>query len=252
MYTSTVLRGAWLALILAILNVSAFAAKPGPCEGPNKNDPSCQEPAPAEPPSPAEPVAPIVHSASVDWANQSITIRGGDLDQITSLILGGTPLTVPTPATNASGDMVLPFNADIAAEVSRRGNYLLTINGNDALSIFAVSEIITPTASVCPCDWENALNSQPELSGAWANNITECTEIPGDISGIVLSDPNDVSVSPLFPFGAAFIATDPVSSVCRLVRVDNGGTTTDLLNERINTLQQIDCASALKVNICAP
>jgi hypothetical protein len=227
MQKSTFCRGTGLALFLAMFSANALAAPA--CKGPNKNDPGCDEPA-AEEPAPT-PGTPVVDSATVDCAALAAT-------------------------TVSSSEVEIPFDADVAAEVSTQGNYLLNVDGTDVLSIYIKSQIIDTAATGCPCeaDWASDLG----VLGLWGPLDTQCLEIEGlgtndaaDIAGTVLSVPNDPATYPQFPIGAAFIPGDPISSVCRLVQVEGDATTTDLVNMRINENQQATCATSLKSHICA-
>ncbi|NQZ54511.1 MAG: hypothetical protein HRT93_09705 [Piscirickettsiaceae bacterium] len=233
-------------LFSTIFTVSAFAVAP-PCKGPNKNDPGCPG---VEPPPPA---TAIVDSASVDWLNLNITVRGSDLDTGTTFYLGGTQLD-PAPTIISSSELEIPFNDDVAAEVTEQGNYLLNVDGADVLSIFVKSQIVDSAAIGCPCDgvW------QTKLGILWDTPNSECLEISGpsvndtaDISGTVLSVPADPSSYPHFPIGASFIPGDPINSVCRLVQVNGDASVDELINLRINETQQTECADLLKANVCA-
>jgi hypothetical protein len=190
----------------------------------------------------------------VDWNNRVITVRGSDLDLATDFFLGGSAALAAT--TVSSSEVEIPFDADVAAEVSTQGNYLLNVDGTDVLSIYIKSQIIDTAATGCPCeaDWASDLG----VLGLWGPLDTQCLEIEGlgtndaaDIAGTVLSVPNDPATYPQFPIGAAFIPGDPISSVCRLVQVEGDATTTDLVNMRINENQQATCATSLKSHICA-
>jgi len=242
---------------LIILNNGAHSA--AACKGPNKNDPGCpgaQEeaaPTPTPTPTPAPAVAPVViENASIDWFNQKITLRGTGLTGATDFVLGGSAPLTPSSATDTLVE--IDFGADIAGEVDRPGNYLFKVDGVNALSLFFKSQVIDPAATGCICDvpWANS------LAGKWGSLETQCLEVPGpatndvaDIAGTVLSDPNDPSVYPQYPVGAAFIPGDPVSSVCRLVQVNGDASVDEIVNVRINENQQAACAVSLKANICA-
>ena len=249
MRINTLFKGIGVALFFSILHVSVFAAPP-PCKGPNKNDPGC----PGAEPSPS---TIIVDSATVDWLNHKITVRGSALNTGATFLLGGTLLD-PPPTISPVDELEIPFNDDVASEVTNQGNYLLNIDGADVLSIFVKSQVVDTAAMGCPCKTTWKI----ELSGVWGTAHADCLEILGpndndtaDISGIVLSnpvaEPTDPDYYPQFPIGASFIPGDPINSVCRLVRVDIDASTTDLLSLRINEIQQAECASLLKDKVCA-
>ena len=84
-----------------------------------------------------------------------------------------------------------------------------------------------------------------------------CYEIEGpgsndsaDISGTVLSVAGDPAVYPQYPIGASFYPGQPNDSYCALVQVNGDATTDELVNFPVNELQQADCATALKANVC--
>ncbi len=229
-------------IFLASLSNSSFSA-PGPCQGPNKNDPGCNDP-PPPPPS-----AIVVNSATVDWFNEKITIRGNSLDTATDFILGGS---VPiTPLDVAASEVNLPFDTDVANAVTDKGNYQLNIDGTDVLSLFVKSQIIASDATGCPCEaaWNVQVGGQqaPECLQIVGNNSPDYA----DIAGTIYTDPTDPAVYPQFPIGASFNPNSPVDSVCRLVQVDGDGTVTELTTFRINEIQQEDCAFLLTNTYCA-
>jgi len=222
------------------------------CKGPNKNDPGCSSEEVAAPAPAPDPVSVIVENITVDWFNQKITLRGAGLTGATDFVLGGSAPLTPSSVTDTVVD--INFDADIAGEVDRAGNYLFKVDGVNVLSLFFKSQVIDPAATGCSCDvpWANA------LVGYWGSLDTQCLEIPGpqtndvaDIAGTVLSVPNDPSVYPQYPIGAAFIPGDPVSSVCRVVQANGDASVDELVNLRINENQQAACAASLKANICA-
>ncbi len=243
MNTKSLFRLAGSVIFLGLVSTGSFAA-PGPCQGPNKNDPGCNDPPPPPPPPSA------VNSAMVDWENQRITVRGESLDLATEFSLGGGALI--TPIDVAPEEVNLPFSTAVADAVSIKGNYQLNIDGTNVLSLFVKSQIIATNATGCPC--ENGWSV--ELAGL--QQAPECLEILGlaspdtaDIAGRIYTDPTDPAVYPQYPFGASFIPSDPVNSVCRLVQVNGDGTTSELVNFRINETQQEECATILKNNYCA-
>lgn len=236
-----------LSLLLTLVHVGATAAPS--CKGPNKNDPECVT---AEEPAAPAAAPGTVDSATVDWFNQKLVLRGTGLDTVAAFTLGGSVALTTDNVTPSS--LEIPFDADVAGEVTDSGNYALIADGAVALSLYFKSQVIDPGADPnCPCElaWSGAVPG-------WSVPETECLEVVGggdndaaDIAGTVLTDPNDPSVYPHFPIGAAFLPGDPVSSVCRLVQVNVDATTSDLVNLRINENQQADCAESLKLNVCA-
>lgn len=229
-------------IIFLSLFSSGSMGAPGQCKGPNKNDPDCNDP--------PQPIASTVNSATIDWQNQQIVVRGENLDSVTTFTLGGS--TAITPLNVAPSEVNLPFDTAVADAVVTKGNYQLNTDGADVLSLFVKSQIIATDATGCPCEssWNTVIGGQ---------QAPECLEILGpeeldtaDIAGTVYSDPgNDPTVYPQYPFGAAFIPSDPVTSVCRLVQINGDGTSSELANYRINEIQQKECAIILENNYCA-
>jgi len=216
------------------------------CKGANKNDPGC--------PGAVVEAAPgtSVSSATVDWYNQKVVVRGTTLDTVVAFTLGGSGTLTTAGVTATAVD--LPFDPTVAGEVTEAGNYALSVDGAVALSVYFKSQVVDPGATGCPCgtDWAT------ELGGLWGTPTSDCLQItgggsndPADISGTVLTDPNDPAVYPHFPIGAAFYPGDPVNSVCRLVQVNGDATVSELVNFRINENQQAECATLLQANVCA-
>jgi hypothetical protein len=237
--------------VLTLLNGPAYSAPA--CKGPNKYDSGCPDAADAGTEAPAA-VPIVVDNATVDWFNQKITIRGTGLSGPLEFILGGSSPLTATPVDDTVVE--LPFHTTVAGEVDQAGNYVLKVDGTGVLSLFFESQVIDPLDDICPCTtaWSGALGP------LWAppTKTTQCLEISGtsgndvaDIAGTILTNPNDPAVYPHYPIGAAFYPGEPVSSVCRLVEVNNDGSQSDLVNLRINELQQADCAAVLQTNVCA-
>ena len=236
--------GSLFLFLLVVLNDPAYSA--AACKGPNKYDAGCPEAGAAA----AVPVA--VDNATVDWFNQKIILRGSGLSGAAEFKLGGSSAL----AFNTLDDTVveLAFDNTLAGEVDQQGNYVLKVDGSSVLSLFFVSEIVSPAVTECPCEtpWS------AELASLWGPKNTQCLEIPGtgantyvDIAGTILSDPTDAAVYPQYPIGAAFVPGNPVSSVCRLVKIETNLAETEIVNLRINEGQQATCAAALKSNVCA-
>lgn len=241
-------RFAMLALVFAAFN--QVGAAPGPCQGPNKNDPGCPGTEPEPPASSAE-----VNSVTVDWINQQIIVRGtGFVPGSTSFTVGSSGVAI-VPAGGSDTETYLPFDADMAAEVLSEGNYALAVDGVIQLSAYIESQVVDPLAVGCPCanDWG------VELGTLWGKQDAECLEIEGplsndvaDIAATVLTDPLDPSLAPVYPIGAAFNPAEPASSVCRLERVNADASTDTLVERRINENQQAECATLLKTQVCTP
>jgi hypothetical protein len=231
-----------LAFIFAVQ--SSLEAAP-PCKGPNKNDAGCE--APIEEPV-ADPV--MVDSVTVDWLNERLVVRGSGFTGSTSFLLGSNVTPLATAAVTAT-ELDIPFSTVMANEVTSQGNYKLDVDGTVQLSIFIESNIPDPAVTACPCtgDWAT------ELGALWdpVTRVTACYEISdvgaADISGTVLSNPPGLDY-PQYPIGASWYGSDPDSSVCRLVRVNGDATAVDLVNIRINSAQQADCANELTTKIC--
>lgn len=216
------------------------------CKGPNKNDADCSGGGEAA----AAAASTVVNSATVDWANEKIIVRGVDLDTVSAFSLGGSgPLT---PGAASPTEVEFPFDGTIAAAVTAGGSYSLQLDGADGISIYFIASVVDPGLAGCPCATEWAA----ELGGLWGADQTACYELSGtgveDLAGTILTDPADPSLYPQYPIGAAYYAGDPVSSVCRLVQItDTDPFTQDLVNIRINANQQSDCAALLQTNVCA-
>ena len=240
---NVVVKGLSVLLFMFALPSAVLAAPPGPCEGPNKNDPGC--------PGTEVLAVPVVDSVTVDWFNEKFVVRGNGLTAV-SFLLGSNATPLGT-ANVTDTELDIPFNSDIADEVLTEGNYGLAVDGTVQLSVYIESQVVDPGASVCPCtsDWAD------ELAGLWGPNNTDCLEVTGtgdndiaDISGTILSNSPDPTVYPYFPIGASFYPGDPDSSVCRLVQVNADASTVELVNMRINENQQEDCAAQLTLNVC--
>jgi hypothetical protein len=230
-------------LVLALFSAQALYAAAPSCKGPNKDDSGCTVAAAA----PA-----VVDSVTVDWLNQVVTVRGSNFTGATEFMLGGiaTPLAV---GYQTDTQVDLPFNSDMSGEVLSEGSYNLVVDGNVVLAAYFEDQVIDPAATGCPCatDWATA------LGGLWGSPQTDCYEIEGllandiaDISGTVLSTPGDPGAYPQYPIGASFYPGQPGDSYCALVQVDDDATTTELANDRINEIQQEECATLLKAQVC--
>ena len=231
-------------VLLALTHSWALGAPA--CKGPNKYDEGCpgvEEPA-------AVVASSVVDSTTVDWANEKIIVRGSDLDTVTAFTLGGSVL-VAIGATSPT-EVELLFDNTMAGEVTGVGSYSLKADGTDAISIHFISSVADPAGIDCPCESDWAV----ELGALWSADETACYEItsPGvaDLAGTVLTDPNDPGIYPQYPIGASYYATDPVSSSCRLIQINDADPfQQEVVNIRINANQQADCAVALQTNICA-
>jgi len=255
MFMRCIKLAAGFLLLFSFIAINSPAYSAAACKGKNASDPGCPGAAtepPAEEEAAVDPA--VVDNATVDWFNQKIVLRGSGFTGTTQFILGGSsPLT---PVSVADTVVELNFDTALAGVVDQAGNYVLKVDGASVLSLFLKSEIVDPGATGCPCDsaWITELSAE----GLWAqSDTTQCLEIPGpgtndlaDIAGTILSIPGDSS-APQYPIGAAFVPGDPVSSVCRLVRVNSDGSQNDLVNQRINEGQQASCAVTLKNNVCA-
>lgn len=234
-------------VLFFVLAVQASVQAAPPCKGPNKNDPGCNEEA-------AVSGSAVVESVTIDWLNEKIVVRGSGFTGSTSFLLGSSALPLGT-ANVTDAQLDIPFNFDMAAEVTSSGNYKLEVDGSVQLSVFIEAQVIDPAATGCPCetDWTT------ELGPRWGPLNTDCLEIVGpasndiaDIAGTVLFDPMDDTTFPHYPIGASFYPGDPDSSVCRLVQINADASTFHLVNLRINENQQATCAVALNANICTP
>ena len=244
-------------VILALTHSWALGAPS--CKGQNKNEPGCPgaieptpTPTPTPTPAPILPGAPVVHSTTVDWANEKIILRGSGLDAVTTFTLGGSAL-VDIGAVSPT-EVELRFDDIMAGEVTGAGSYSLKADGVDVISIYAIASVVSRTAAGCPCepDWSAGLGA---LWGADPNQ-TACYTVTGpgvaDLAGTVLTDPSDPTLYPQYPIGASYYATDPVSSSCRLVQInDSDPFQQEVVNIRINADQQIACAEAMQTSVCA-
>ena len=237
-----------LGVVLAVLlAVNQASAAPGPCQGPNKNNPGCPgtEPAPAS--------TAVISSVTVDWVNQQIIVRGsGFVPGSTSFTLGSSAVAM-VAAGGSDTETYLPFDADMAAQVLTEGNYALAVDGVIQLSAYIEAQVVDPAATGCPCEADWII----ELGALWGKQDAECLEIEGplsndaaDIAATILTDPLDPGVAPVYPIGAAFNPAEPTSSVCRLARVNADASTDTLVDLRINEIQQADCAALLTAQVC--
>jgi len=242
MYSKLFFRAIGLALLFTFFNLSAFAAKPL-CKPNDPDYPACLN----EPPPPPPPAAIVINSAAVDWPLQQIIIRGEGLDAAVDVSLGGSAPLATT--TNLEGtELSIPFDADVANTVTSKGSYQINIDGTDVLSVFIKSQIIDTDASGCPCQatWS------AELLGLEPAPV--CLEIVGDapdLAGTIYTNIDDQTVYPHYLFGASFRPSDPELSVCRLVQLNGDATQNELVNERINQAQQIECAAILESTYCS-
>lgn len=237
-----------LLFFMVFLLSGQLSAAPGPCTGPNKNDPGCNTTTATLP-------AVVLNSAQVDWLNEQIVVNGENFSADTTVTIAGVSATI---ASRSSSQLFIPMDSAIAGTL--KGNHNLVVNdppsaSSSSLSLFIKASLIDSTLTGCPCelDWSNS------LGGLWnpAIKSTECTEVNSgsngtqDIAGTVYSDPNDVTVYPHYPIGAAFTA-EPSESVCQLTSVDNSpASVTNLVKKRINRQQQSDCRAVLANNICS-
>jgi len=190
-----------------------------------------------------------VHSTTVDWANEKIILRGSDLDAVTTFTLGGSALVDIVVASPT--EVELRFDNIMAGEVTGAGSYALKADGVDLISIYAIASVVSRTAAGCPCesDWSAGLGA------LWGADQTACYTVTGpgvaDLAGTVLTDPNDPTLYPQYPIGASYYASDPVSSSCRLVQInDSDPFQQEVVNIRINANQQAACAAALQTSVC--
>jgi len=201
------------------------------------------------------PSSAIVESVTVDWFNLVFIIRGNGFTVDTEFSIGGSPaLLDPVPGSFTESYAELPFNDAVASEVLNQGNYNLIVDGAVALTLYIEYPIIDPDATGCPClaAWE----SEPALN--WGTQVTECVEIVGpgtndtaDISGTVLADPLEFETYPHYPIGASFHPGEPAESYCALVAVSDDLSINEIVNVPVNELQQEECATLIRNNICA-
>lgn len=216
-----------------------------PCSGPHKNDPGCLVSALAP--------ALSVNSATVDWLNEKIIVRGDNFSNSTTVTIAGLAVTIGSQTAN---QLEIPFDAAIGG--IPEGNHNLTATdgtSSSSISLFVKAEIIDQALGGCPCEsgWST------ELGTLWGQKLTDCFDIAGgagspeDIAGTVLTDSTDPAAYPHYPIGAAFTA-EPGESVCQLTRVSSPldpTAVTDLVKVRINRLQQGICRTSLVDNICS-
>ena len=238
-----------LIFCLAFSFLLEVQAAPGPCQGPNKNDPGCVVEPPAAPDPPV-----IINSASVDWLNERILVNGDfTATGITFELSGGSVSLLNLTTTQVE----IPF--DLLIDGIPQGNHSLLatdVNTSSTISLYLKGQIVDQALTVCPCTtgWNDNMGT------LWnpATKTTACLEItpggagnPEDIAGLIYTDSTDPAVYPQYAIGAAFTA-EPNDSVCRLSKIENpGGPVIDLVNIRINRFQQGDCRSVLASNICA-
>jgi hypothetical protein len=236
-------------LLIQFLFINSVSSAPA-CKGPNKNDPGC---AVAE----AAPAAIAINSATVDWLNEKIIVRGENFSGSTTITIAGLAATI---GTQTADQIEIPFDAAIGG-IPKGNHNLVAEDGPSAssssISLFIKAGIIDQSLINCPCEseWITALGS------LWnpGEKATECFEIAGgagepvDIAGTVLTDATDPDIYPHYPIGAAFTA-EPEESVCRLTQVStplDATAVTDLVKIRINRAQQGSCHDILVANICS-
>jgi len=236
-----------LLLEFAFLNaLHAHGDHSVPCSGPHKNDPGCLVAAVS--------AAISVNSATVDWLNEKIIVRGENFSASTTITIAGLPATV---GSQTAEQIEVPFDANIGG--LPKGNHNLVADdvpssSTSSISLFVKAEIIDQTLGGCPCElgWSSGLGS------LWGEQLTDCFDAPGgagnpeDIAGTILSDSTDPTVYPHYPIGAAFTA-EPDESVCQLTQVSSPldpAAVTDLVKTRINRLQQGACRTLLVNNVC--
>lgn len=238
-----------VALLMELAMINALHAHGDhsvPCSGPHKNDPECLTPA----------LSPVisVNSATVDWLNEKIIVRGANFSVSTTITIAGQPTTI---GSWTADQIEIPFDAAIAG--IPKGNHNLIVNdapssSTGSMSLFIKAEIIDLALAGCPCEagWTG------ELGVLWGQDLTDCFEISGgagnpeDIAGTILTDSADPATYPQYPVGAAFTA-DPDESVCQLTRINSPLDPTavnDLVKTRINRQQQGACRTALVDNVC--
>lgn len=237
-----------LLLLIVLSSSGPLLAAPGPCTGPNKNDPGCNT-------TTATPSSIVVNSAQVDWLSEQIVVNGENFSADTTVTIAGISATI---SNRTSTQLFIPMDSAIAGTF--KGNHKIIVDdlpsaSSSDLSLFVKAPLIDSSLSGCPCEgtWST------ELGDLWnpATKTAECIEVnsgPGgtqDIGSTVYSDPNDLTVPPNYPIAAAF-STEPTESVCRLTRIDNSANpVTDIVKKRINRQQQSDCRAVLANNVCA-
>jgi hypothetical protein len=238
-----------IALLMELVMINTLHAHGDhsvPCSGPHKNDPGCLVAA----------VSPAisVNSATIDWLNEKIIVRGANFSADTTITIAGQPVTI---GSQTADQLEIPFDAAIAG--IPKGNHNLIANdtpssSTGSMSLFVKAEIIDQDLAGCPCDadWIS------ELGTLWGQGLTDCFEISGgagnpeDIAGTILTDSTDPAIYPHYPVGAAF-TDDPDKSVCQLTRVSSTLDPTavsDLVKTRINRQQQGACRTTLVNNVC--
>jgi len=237
-----------LAMLLMELSLigALYAKGPAPCSGSHKNDPGCNVSSLT--------AAISVNSATVDWLNETIIVRGENFSASTTITIAGLPATIGSQTAN---QIEIPFDAAIGG-IPKGNHNLIADDGpsssTSSISLFVKADIIDQALGGCPCEsgWST------ELGSLWGQKLTDCFEITGgagnpeDIAGTVLTDSTDPTVYPHYPIGAAFTA-EPNESVCQLTRVSSPldpTAVTDLVKTRINRLQQGTCRTSLANNVC--
>jgi len=241
MKNNLVVKGLAVLLLMGAFQASVLAAPA--CKGQKKNDPGCDQEVAA--------AAAVVDSVTVDWLNEKLVVRGSGLAGATNFVLGNSVSLAVASVTDTELD--IPFSQDMADEVTSQGNYNLLVDGAVQLSVFIESQVIDPLDVGCPCvsSWETELG----VGILWNPSVktTDCIEILGpatndiaDIAGTIISGPTD----PQYPIGASFYPGIPDDSVCRLVQINTDASQIELVNQRINEVQQAACATALNDNVC--
>jgi hypothetical protein len=110
-------------------------------------------------------------------------------------------------------------------------------------AIYIDGAIVDANFSGCPCGDFNTQLAAESLS----DPAPDCLEVSNEIVSDYLASsyPVDFTNPPFYLIGAAFVAGNPGSSVCQMVKFGAGGSVDYLLREHVNATQQSACAAVM-------
>jgi hypothetical protein len=191
-----------------------------------------------------------IFSASVDLADQTIIVRGSDLDQVVQFMLGG--VTVST--VNVTPDRAeIPLSTEVATIVQWRGSYRLDADGAAYVSVYFSEPVEEPGEPPppppppgdpsCPCvtGWEQS--GIPMDNWTWCVRYFDGTQ--ESLSG--QRDPWFISIA-FDPFDLYFDPFEPGNSVSYCTLHD--GTDWTVAEPIISQDQFDDCENWMWRYIC--
>ena len=194
-------------LVLTLSFLNTVEARPGPCEGPNKNDPGCGDQ------TQATSFVGEVYSFRTDRFNEIFELTGDGLNSIASIQIGGNPVTIVTSpaATNSLLQIEFDINSSNTIIHTDPADYILNIDGANVGFVHINGAINDATNPSCPCipNWDIYLEP----------NSGNCSEITDDTQ-VSLSTYSTHSNGNLYFVTTAFDSVNPQHSYCALSQVD--------------------------------